>query len=648
MVAVVMLAAACGSDGARECSANKPCATQGGVPGVCVPSTASDRAWCAYEDSSCAGGLRWGVLAGDGLDGTCVGGGVADGSPADAALVTLTVTKTGKGAGTVLSEPLGISCGGTCSAEFPAGTVVTLSGEASAGSSFVGWGAACQGVAGCEVTLNADTEVRATFSPPGEVLWAIRIGSTLPELLPRVLAAGDSVYVTGSYAATMTVGTEVLSPKGDFDVFIAKLRAEDGHVVWAKSFGGMERDSVTGLALLPDGSVVAALQFEKTIDVGTGPITSLGSQDALIVRVKPDGSPSWSARIGGPLLDSVGGITVDKNGDVFTTGGFRDKVNFGVATLTAPAMGQSAFLAKHDGDTGGVLWVEDFPSPTRAIGSAVVTNLNGDPIMIGGFSDSVDTDVGLPLMGPENSLFIVQRGGVTGSEFASDEQRGTAELFATGAAVDALGHVVFVGTFQGEFSVRGNQSFVSAGLNDIFVSGYRTADSSEFTRTYGSTGLDFAWSVDCMPPTDLVIGGGFEGSVTFGGATLSGVGSDAYVVRTSRGGQPIWARSFGGTQSDATTGVSVGTGRIFATSACRVTAPRTSSSSRSRRRARSGAGGGALSNPRAWRRVRGCRSRPRPRVSRRCRRARARVPSERTCHRGPGSQRRHRRTCRSE
>jgi Divergent InlB B-repeat domain len=79
---------------------------------------------------------------------------------------TLTVTKTGTGTGTVTSEPTGIACGGLCSKAFAQGTVVTLIAKATGESTFIGWsGGGCSGAAEkCEVTLNADTAVTATFT----------------------------------------------------------------------------------------------------------------------------------------------------------------------------------------------------------------------------------------------------------------------------------------------------------------------------------------------------------------------------------------------------------------------------------------------------------------------------------------------------
>lgn len=78
----------------------------------------------------------------------------------------LEVSKAGSGAGTVTSSPGGIDCGSTCSAEFDDGAHVALTAAPAPGSVFMGWsGGGCSGVGPCQVVLNSDASVTASFAP---------------------------------------------------------------------------------------------------------------------------------------------------------------------------------------------------------------------------------------------------------------------------------------------------------------------------------------------------------------------------------------------------------------------------------------------------------------------------------------------------
>jgi hypothetical protein len=76
---------------------------------------------------------------------------------------TLTVARTGSGAGSVTSSPAGISCGTDCSQTYSSGTVVTLTQQAAAGSTFFRWTGECYGTGPCEVTMSRAKWVWAEF-----------------------------------------------------------------------------------------------------------------------------------------------------------------------------------------------------------------------------------------------------------------------------------------------------------------------------------------------------------------------------------------------------------------------------------------------------------------------------------------------------
>ena len=76
----------------------------------------------------------------------------------------LTVAKSGNGAGTVKSNPVGIDCGSDCNESFAAGTSVELTATPDTGSLFGGWsGGQCGQTVSCTVVVNGSTSVAAIF-----------------------------------------------------------------------------------------------------------------------------------------------------------------------------------------------------------------------------------------------------------------------------------------------------------------------------------------------------------------------------------------------------------------------------------------------------------------------------------------------------
>jgi len=76
--------------------------------------------------------------------------------------VNLKITTTGNG----LVRGVDADCRGSCTAAYVSGTQVHLVAVPDPGASFVAWSGACSGTGTCDLTLDADREVSATFATP--------------------------------------------------------------------------------------------------------------------------------------------------------------------------------------------------------------------------------------------------------------------------------------------------------------------------------------------------------------------------------------------------------------------------------------------------------------------------------------------------
>jgi Leucine-rich repeat (LRR) protein len=92
---------------------------------------------------------------------------------------TLSINRTGSGAGKVSSSPTWLDCGSTCSVSLPYGTMLTLIASPEAGSLFNGWsGAGCFGAGACALTITGDVSVSADFIPGASQLLTVATSGT--------------------------------------------------------------------------------------------------------------------------------------------------------------------------------------------------------------------------------------------------------------------------------------------------------------------------------------------------------------------------------------------------------------------------------------------------------------------------------------
>lgn len=125
----------------------------------------------------------------------------------------LAVSKTGAGAGAVVSSPSGITCGATCGASFVTGAVVSLTATADGGSVFTGWSGACVGTGTCVVTMTSAKSVAANFDVVHDGLNVAKAGTGSG----TVTSSPAGISCGSTCAASLAAGTLVTltaSPDG--------------------------------------------------------------------------------------------------------------------------------------------------------------------------------------------------------------------------------------------------------------------------------------------------------------------------------------------------------------------------------------------------------------------------------------------------
>jgi subtilisin family serine protease len=159
--------------------------------------------------------------------GACAGQGnpcvvsIQDYTPALAHFGEVTLSVNVSGDGTITSAPAGITCSGTCSSSFGAGSTITLTATAQVNAYFSGWSGACSGRAlSCSVTMDAAKSVTASFLPqPILSVSSIGTGSgTITSSLPGIDCGSDCSQ--GYDPGSMVTLTATPAPGSTFDGWV--------------------------------------------------------------------------------------------------------------------------------------------------------------------------------------------------------------------------------------------------------------------------------------------------------------------------------------------------------------------------------------------------------------------------------------------
>lgn len=131
-------------------------------------------------------------------------------------------------------------------------------------------------------------------------------------------------------------------------------------------------------------------------------------------------------------------------------------------------------------------------------------------------------------------------------------------------AIDASGSIMLAGGFE-ETIDFGGDPLVSAGNEDVFVTRLEADGTLMWDRRFGSaSSTQRGHGIAFDVACNIVVTGRFEGVVDFGaGPVASAGGSDAFVVKLDQYGAFAWARRFGGAGDDAGLGVAIDYGEAI-------------------------------------------------------------------------------------
>lgn len=321
---------------------------------------------------------------------------------------------------------------------------------------------------------------------------------------------------------------------------------------------------------------VLALLAILTSTILVNPIASAWSGPSATVSV-----------FGGTANAESRRITVDKDGNIYTTGFFLGTTDFdpgpGIANLTA--FGRDIFISKLDA-SGNYLWAKRFGGTGNHAGGVITVDGNGNIYVGGSFSNTVDFDPGagtanltsaksedafiLKLDANGNYLWAKSFGG-------GDTNAGYDGL--SGIAVDVTGNVYAAGFFTGTVDFDSGEATVNrvATSDGAFILKLNAAGAFVWVDSFDGTGKDQIASLALDTNGDIYAGGSFGSSVDFNpnpliNETFTALNdNDAFILKLGSSGNFTWAKTFGvvtGGGYDVVRSVAVDIGgNVFATGA---------------------------------------------------------------------------------
>lgn len=173
------------------------------------------------------------------------------------------------------------------------------------------------------------------------------------------LDPSGNIYVTGWWSNTTATFDNITltNPKWISDsmsvAYVAKADPS-GNFLWAKQFDGVDNERDNRLAVDKNGNVFVTGGFKNTGTYGSFQLTSSGEHDVFVVKLDTDGNLKWAKRAGSNKDDRGNGIAVDNDKNVYISGEYLNPADFGSDSLKHKSK-RDIFVAKLD-NNGNWKW----------------------------------------------------------------------------------------------------------------------------------------------------------------------------------------------------------------------------------------------------------------------------------------------------
>ena len=247
-------------------------------------------------------------------------------------------------------------------------------------------------------------------------------------------------------------------------------------VDFAKGFGSNQFDEASGVDIDKDGNSYIAGSFRNNATFGDKNLENNSSRDdAFVAKLDKTGNVAWAQRLGGISSDAAYGISVDESGNSYVTGTFQGEVTFRTGTPKSDEVDDAPEQPIENGETQN----DDAPE---------------QPIDEGETSNDDDTP-------PTTN---------------------TEEI-----------------------------KFTSKGSNDAFVAKLDNQGKVQWAKQFGGTGFESGEGITVDSQGNTFVTGSFRDTVSFGEApALTANGSDGFITKLDTTGKVLWANKFGGNDAD--------------------------------------------------------------------------------------------------
>jgi hypothetical protein len=344
---------------------------------------------------------------------------------------------------------------------------------------------------------------------------------------------GDLFVAGDGDGANLQVGpTDVGAQDVNGSMFVARIKAADGSLVWGKTYPTSSSSSATALALDGAGSLVVAGAFQGSLDLGGKTLsgTPANSDGFLAKLATADGTATMLVSVADDPtgLESPRGVAVLSGGDIAVVGMSDSGARVGGQSLPK-GVGLDAFYARFTA-AGALVHAHSIATPNDETIDDVHAGPNDAYFLSGSYSTTVTIGATTLSNGTPGS-FLARIDAAGAVAWASGLEHGSTEKGLRRFAVAANGNVRFAGDMrpdaQGTFGGKSVPAVVKQETTQVLEIDGATGKTLSLLAllAVGSQGFE-GYAIGLAPDGKAIIAGTFDTTCSVAGQSL--VANGAY------------------------------------------------------------------------------------------------------------------------
>jgi hypothetical protein len=309
-------------------------------------------------------------------------------------------------------------------------------------------------------------------------------------------------------------------------------------IQWQKSLGGSGNDVPSFIQQTNDGGFIVAGQSNSNDGDVSG---NHGSADFWVVKLSSIGAIEWQKSLGGSGFDNATSIQQTDDGGYIVAGGSLS--NDGDVSSN---YGESDFWLVKLSEVGTIEWQKSLGG-SAIDGANSIQQTNDGGYIVAGSSNSNDLDVsgnhGL------DDFWVVKLNNTGLIEWQKSFGGSATDIPLRIVQTNDGGYIVTGWTSSDDGDVSG----FHGGLNDCWVVKLNNLGTTEWQKSLGGSGADYASDIQQTNDGGYIVAGrssSIDGDVTGNHGT-----NDYWIVKLTSVGTIEWQKSMGGSMNDLTSAI---------------------------------------------------------------------------------------------